>query len=615
MAFTARWHLRHGPTAGYRVASCVLRRESSRNPEAERGQEATVISGEEWSGLASDFFEALAPARPLQGVYYQAFLADGVVYRDTNSAARLAAFGEHPEEVEVTRQFSLEETLELCAKHLGEKLLRLHPGKSLFVLMASNPRRFTSPVLLDMKRNVCIWFIPAALQDATENTPALGLTVETFSAMIPESHGLALLKNPLSSVFRLADLGVVTVGRWLPLRLPKLASSVPALSHAPAMDMEKWDGWLDEYTGTVRQAGSLELLIDGEEFFSRLDEAFKNATNYIDAQMFIFDRDDVAVKIADQLKEKAKDIRVRVLHDRLGTISGGLSPPATPLPVGFAAPSSMHSYLKQESRVKVRATLNPWLTHDHSKVVVVDGAYAWLGGMNFGREYRYEWHDAMVELRGPVTARLEREFRRSWAHAGLLGDLAYAVSLLATSTASNVPPDSKSSGLRLLPTRTAWKPFAAALHGVLRQAQSYVYAQNPYLFDKRTILGLANARQRGVDVRVILPRVNDFKPGERASLVVANYLLASGIRVYFYPGMTHTKALLADGWACLGSANMNHLSLRVNHEQNVASADPQFVEDVRRRLFEADFARSIELSEPVSVDWMDVITNLLLEGP
>ncbi len=49
-------------------------------------------------------------------------------------------------------------------------------------------------------------------------------------------------------------------------------------------------------------------------------------------------------------------------------------------------------------------------------------------------------------------------------------------------------------------------------------------------------------------------------------MVTANALLASGVRVFIYPGMTHVKAMIVDGWACLGSANFNKLSLRSNLE-------------------------------------------------
>ncbi len=58
-----------------------------------------------------------------------------------------------------------------------------------------------------------------------------------------------------------------------------------------------------------------------------------------------------------------------------------------------------------------------------------------------------------------------------------------------------------------------------------------------------------------------------------------------------------------DGWACVGSANFDKLSLRVNRETNVATSDPVFAGRLRQELFEADFARSRELVEPPSAGW------------
>jgi cardiolipin synthase len=250
-------------------------------------------------------------------------------------------------------------------------------------------------------------------------------------------------------------------------------------------------------------------------------------------------------------------------------------------------------------------------------VLVIDGACAWLGGMNLGRKYRYEWHDLMVEVHGPVVASFEDQFRRHWAHEGLLGDLAYVAALLSNPTRHGTAPACPPGAwikVRLLPTTTAWKPFSTAVLESLHQARSYIYVEDPYLFDKRVIASLVRARLRGVDVRVVLPRVNDFKAGGRSNLVIANYLLGQGVRVYFYPGMTHVKALLVDGWSCLGSGNLNNLSLRINQEQNIATSDPAFAACLKGQLFEEDFARSIELKEPVSLEWMDVLADLVLES-
>ena len=87
--------------------------------------------------------------------------------------------------------------------------------------------------------------------------------------------------------------------------------------------------------------------------------------------------------------------------------------------------------------------------------------------------------------------------------------------------------------------------------------------------------------------------------------MTANALLKYGIRVYIYPGMSHIKAAVYDGWACLGSANLDRLSLRINKEANVATSDPQAVNELVESLFVPDFEQSPELTEPFPERWMD----------
>jgi cardiolipin synthase len=506
------------------------------------------------------------------------------------------------------------ETLELLARLVEENLSNTHPTDSLFVMMAPNAKRFTQPLLLDRQQRQCVFLAPAALYDSTDRGVTLAVTAQGLCALLPEGHGIALLKNPISSVARLGDLVLATLVKFIRMPLPKPHEQAAILPPGPGMDTGAWESWLDRYTGTRREEGSLQLEIDGDKFFPRFRQAIASATNYIHVNVYVFDKDDVAVDFADQLKKRSREIDVRVILDRMGSIAAGASPPATPLPEDFVPPSSIVSYLKQDSHVRVRTFLNPWFSSDHTKVILVDGKQAWLGGMNIGREYRYEWHDLMVEVQGPVIHSLETEFGREWAHAGLLGDLAYFATVLGGSKKAIQPGPGPWMQVRLLPTKTAWKPFATAVLGALRQARRRIYVENPYLFDKRVILALVKARSRGVDVRVVLPCVNDFKAGGRGNVVIANYLMEHGVRVYFYPAMTHVKALLVDGWSCLGSGNLNHLSLRVNHEQNIATSDPGFAEHVEKDLFEQDFARSYELKDPVSVDWVDFLADLVLEG-
>lgn len=616
--FRAKWDRHRIPSDGYGVRSGVLRwnQKLARMPEGQRGwREATVIAGPEWNRLITNVVEVLTPSARGHAIYYEGLFADRLLYRDAQGVARFASVEQPPAGVVTDRRLSLEETLATLARRVEQDLVLKHPGESLFLLLAPNARRFPQALLLDRRQRQCIWLSPAALYDNTERGISLSTTAQGFSALLFESHGLALLKNPLSSIFRLGDLGVQTAMRFLRLPFPKPTTHYPPLNEGEGMNLDKWEHWLNHYTGTRLEDGSLDLLIDGEKFFPRLKQGIASATNYIHFDVYIFDKDDVGVGVADQLKERSKDVEVKVILDRLGTIGGGASPPETPLPEGFVQPTSICSYLTDHSRVELRPYLNPWFSSDHSKVFIVDGTHAWLGGMNLGREYRYEWHDVMVELQGPVVGTLENDFRHGWAHEGPLGDVAYLAEL--TRAPEKIPlstPVDPWIKLRLLPTKTAWKPFSVAVQGAIRNAQSYIYLENPYLFDKRVITAAVRARNRGVDVRVILPRVNDMKAGGRSNLVLANYLLEHGVRVFFYPGMSHVKALLIDDWACLGSANLNHLSLRLCQEQNVATSDPAFAARLKKELFAEDFDRSYELTEPVSIEWVDFLADLLLEG-
>jgi phosphatidylserine/phosphatidylglycerophosphate/cardiolipin synthase-like enzyme len=613
--FSAHWSRVRVPSEGYRVNSGLLRWEQrlaampSRKPD---WSEATVIAGAEWRRLTTNIVAVLTPNTPGHGVYYQGFLADRLWYRDAAGAPRSGTAGALTNIV-VDQRFSIDETMQAMAAAVEEDLKRKHPGDSLFLFMAPNARQFPQPLLLDFKHHECVWISPGALYDPLERGLTLATTADGLSALFLESHGYAILKGPVSSAARLVDLVAQTLIKFVRLPLSKSTRPAPDPTHPKGMDLAKWESWLDLATSTRRHDGSLDLLIDGERFFPRLQQAIANATNHIHFDVYIFDKDDVAVDFADQLKRRSRDVDVKVILDRMGSIGGGLSPPATPLPENFVAPKSIISYLRKDSDVHVHPFLNPWLSTDHAKVLLVDGTTAWVGGMNIGREYRYEWHDVMVEMHGPVVTSLEHEFRRDWAHEGPLGDLAYAVASMTPPMKS--PRKAKTDHwikVRLLPTETGHKPFNTAVLGSINRARDYLYVENPYLFDKKTVAALVKARMRGVDVRVILPHVNDLKAGGRSNLIIANYLLQHGVRVFFYPGMSHVKALLVDGWSCLGSANLNHLSMRLCQEQNVATSDPDFAARLKKDLFDEDFSRSDELTEPISVDWMDFLADQVL---
>ena len=125
------------------------------------------------------------------------------------------------------------------------------------------------------------------------------------------------------------------------------------------------------------------------------------------------------------------------------------------------------------------------------------------------------------------------------------------------------------------------------------------------------VQALADARQRGVDVRVIIPMEGNHGIMNANNVTAANKLLKYGVRVFAYPGMSHVKAAVYDGWACLGSANFDKLSFRVNKEMNLGVSDPRFVDVLLEEVFEADFAASTELTAPLPEGWDNTFASII----
>jgi phosphatidylserine/phosphatidylglycerophosphate/cardiolipin synthase-like enzyme len=98
-----------------------------------------------------------------------------------------------------------------------------------------------------------------------------------------------------------------------------------------------------------------------------------------------------------------------------------------------------------------------------------------------------------------------------------------------------------------------------------------------------------------------------------SNALAANAMLEQGIRVFLYPGMSHVKAAVFDGWACLGSANCDNLSFHTNKELNIATSHAPTVDELLERLFKADFAQSVELTEPFPERWSDYLTEIMVD--
>ena len=571
--------------------------------------EVPILGVDQWHLLRNRLLRAVVPDNS-KGLVVDFGYTEYFLFYDENGEFQATRLTDKPSSYRVHKILRFDEFMLRGRPILEAYLKEQGITETEFVFNTGDTGWYSLPFLYVNTNRHLLVFIRNMPQQAVAVTSVPGLKSGQAFGHVMRSHLTNLLLRPVSSLYRL--FFVVTDTYVSTLRLDWMTGladkPVPALSEAAPMDLQSWESELDKIARNSESAGSVDFLVDGETFFTRFIDTVTSAEHSVHLQTYIFDNDDFAVRIAELLKRRSNEgVDVKILFDGLGTIGGTMSDSES-LPEHHEPPASVHWFLEEDSQIAVRQKANPWFTGDHIKSTIIDQKTAYVGGMNIGREYRYDWHDLMMELRGPVVSKLAREFRTSWMHSGPLGDLGYVISKAAPTVKATTD---EGPSLRVLLTGPGnYEIYNAQLQAIQR-AQSYIYLQNAYFTDDRLLRELVMARRRGVDVRIIIPMETDHGPITRSNVLAANVMLANGIRVYIYPGFSHVKAAIYDGWVCVGSANFDRLSLRLNRELNIASSDPAVAGQLLERLFVPDFLGSPELTEPIPQRWIDHLVEIV----
>lgn len=616
----AAWTSLPSTSAGYECQFAVLTFERQKRAERKavvsQTNRVVIRSAAEWKQLLHAVLAGLAPDQHGHGVLLLVQNMEIVVFRDAAGALQVVNLDQKPPDIIVDHTFSDADFSREAIRLLTEGVSAIEPGQTRLLFLTDGDPAF---VLVDLREHLIVFLSYPGDPEAQPITVPGAFALRVLNSVLIRSLIITAIKNPITLVTRgfwhLGSSGVtmfdsVSLDPGVPS--PAAGDPLPPLYEGPPMNLTSWEKELDHIVSERRYKGQVQLFIDGDRFFPALIQSIEGATNSVDVMVFIFGADNYAVKVADVLRQKSDSVHVRVLMDDIGSLFAE-GAPRSAVPPDFQPPADIAAYLKSGSHVHVRVSADPWLATDHRKCFIIDDRQAYVGGMNIGWVYRYEWHDLMLGLTGPVVGRLEKDYEKAWAFSGPLGDFAYARAALfdREHLRRNAAPGD--INIRVLRTATGEMQIYHAQLAAIRRARRYIYIENAYFNDDSILQALIAARRRGVDVRVIMPAESDVGIMQASDAVVANEMIRNGIRVFIYPGMTHVKAAIYDGWACVGSANLEKMSLRVSQELDVAFSDPETVDRLNRELFQADFKRSRELTAPIAANWLDSLLKAVAE--
>jgi cardiolipin synthase len=335
-------------------------------------------------------------------------------------------------------------------------------------------------------------------------------------------------------------------------------------------------------------ASEVRLLRNGAVAYPAMLEAIASAKHEVLVEFYWITPDAVGVLFREALAARARDgVSVRVIYDSIGSVgltmawwrplldAGGRVWEYHALPRIFARPFRLENLIQR----------------DHRKLLVVDGAIGFTGGINIGLPWQSAehgggaWRDDSIAARGDVVSEMRTLFYGTWRRV-----------------AHETPPP----GLRRLQRRRGATVYVLASQRRRRRSIHAEYlariagarrtidiASAYFLPDVRIRHALYRAVARGVRVRVLLPVASDVLGVQLAVEGLWGRMLHNGIQIHAMPRpMLHAKtAIIDERFVTIGSYNLDERHFRTNLEVNLAVVDEPFAKYVTS-FFERDLERA-----------------------
>jgi cardiolipin synthase len=345
---------------------------------------------------------------------------------------------------------------------------------------------------------------------------------------------------------------------------------------------------------------AVELLHDGDETYPAMLNAIEAAEQSISLASYIFEAAGVGAQLIDALAAAVeRGVDVRVLVDDVGT--------------RYGRPRIHRVLRKRGVRVAnfLPALLPRSFTHfnlrNHNKIMVVDGRLGFTGGINIRQDHvlasnpKYPTRDLHFRVQGPVVCQLQEAFAKDWAFTTgekLTGRLWFP----------DLEPIGEVMARGILdgPDRTI-KSLEQVFLSAITVARRSIRIVTPYFLPEQTLRQALNlAGQRGVDVDIVVPERGNLPVVRWAMWAHYRQVLRGHVRVWLSPPpFDHSKIVVVDSyWGCVGSANWDPRSLRLNFEFNLETYD----EALGERL-DAEVSRRIEHSRLLTMEDLDSRTT------
>lgn len=359
--------------------------------------------------------------------------------------------------------------------------------------------------------------------------------------------------------------------------------------------------WLD--------GNRLTLLNSGAAYFPALISAIDQAQSHVWLETYLYADDPTGQAVTAALIRAARrGVAVRVLVDGFGAKDF----PQTFMPQLTAEGVQALVYRPEVALFRFRKHR---LRRLHRKLVVIDGAIAFVGGINIIDDLNTPHQipprfDFAVRVEGPLLRPIQHAMERLWKtvvwasfRRRNLAQGQWPLKAEPVNEPANEPvdwasPSSDDANQRpgqraAFVQRTNFRHRRAiedAYLNALAQAKNEVLIANAYFLPgQRFRRALFDAARRGVRITILLQGRVEYPLVHYAAQALYRSFLLAGIRIVEYRrSFLHAKVAVMDKhWATVGSSNIDPFSLLMSKEANLVIDDPGFAHTLHDELHTA----------------------------
>jgi cardiolipin synthase len=363
----------------------------------------------------------------------------------------------------------------------------------------------------------------------------------------------------------------------------------------------------------LSSGNAVTVLEGGDTAYAVMLAAIRAAKHCVAMASYIFRDDEAGQEFADALTDAAaRGVKVKVLLDGVGA--------------GYFL-HGVHGRLRRGG-ADVASFLHSWLPwrmpflnmRNHRKFLIVDGALAFLGGINVGRENSARLSgpdridDVHFRVEGPVVRVVMDAFARDWTFTTeeMLDEDIWWPKLEDKGPIC-------ARGVRSGPDADLYK-IELILGAAIGLAKKRLRIVTPYFLpDARLQFALHEAALRGVEVQIVLPGKSDQRIMDWAMRGQLRFFRHVDACFITTPApFDHSKLCTVDGeWSLIGSSNWDVRSFRLNFEFELEIIGRELTAQLDA-IIDAKIARGSQLSaddlafEPIPLRLRNAAARLLL---